>query len=169
MTHRLRLPIAVVLGLAVVPLLACPKDEADQGADTNQSTETTEGVGVSAETEAVMDTEPMMDTGTTDMTTEPMPTDTTTEAGTSGSPFGPHDSGLDGTRLTYYQAPDEARCETDCAGRAECQGWTFIRRGYYKPTDPSMCYLMSRVTQWQPSACCISAVKPESGLRWPGT
>jgi hypothetical protein len=66
---------------------------------------------------------------------------------------------LDGSRITYYPRPSFGQCQADCAGNANCQGFTWIRPGAYNASDPGMCYLMSSVTGRSSHTCCISAVR----------
>lgn len=68
-------------------------------------------------------------------------------------------AGLEGERLTYYQAQTLNQCRADCSKNAQCAGYTFIRAGAFNPQDPPMCYLMSSVTQFTPASCCSSGVK----------
>jgi hypothetical protein len=162
----------VVLALMVaIGLAACAREE-----EEDYDEEATEAV-------ATTDMEPEVTDMTTDMATN-MSTDMTTDMTTDMAPEQPpgeggigasavadgggdsggrryrHDqAGLEGERLTYYQKPTPEGCESDCAANEACVGWTFIREGFYKPSDPGMCYLMSQVTAWQPSPCCISGVK----------
>jgi hypothetical protein len=66
---------------------------------------------------------------------------------------------FNGSRITYYPRPSFGLCQADCAGNANCKGFTWIRPGAYNPGDSAMCYLMSAVTAKISHPCCISAVK----------
>jgi hypothetical protein len=66
---------------------------------------------------------------------------------------------FNGSRITYYPRPSFGLCQSDCAGNANCRGFTWIRPGAYNPGDSAMCYLMSAVTAKISHPCCISAVK----------
>jgi hypothetical protein len=66
---------------------------------------------------------------------------------------------FNGSRITYYPRPSFGLCEADCAGNANCKGFTWIRPGAYNPGDSAMCYLLSAVTAKISHPCCISAVK----------
>ncbi len=66
---------------------------------------------------------------------------------------------FNGSRITYYPRPSFAQCQADCAGNANCHGFTWIRPGAYNPGDAAMCYLMASVTARVPHACCISGVR----------
>lgn len=66
---------------------------------------------------------------------------------------------FNGSRITYYPRPSFSMCQADCAGNANCRGFTWIRPGAYNPGDSAMCYLMSAVTQRISHPCCISAVR----------
>ena len=66
---------------------------------------------------------------------------------------------FNGSRITYYPRPSFGLCQADCAGNANCRGFTWIRPGAYNPGDSAMCYLMSAVTARIPHPCCISAVR----------
>jgi hypothetical protein len=66
---------------------------------------------------------------------------------------------FDGSRIVYYARSSFGGCQADCAGNANCKGFTWIRPGAYNPGDAAMCYLMSSVTKHIPHDCCISAVR----------
>ena len=66
---------------------------------------------------------------------------------------------LDGERLTFYQGTTHEKCKADCDENPKCKGFGLVKAGFYNPNDPPMCYLLSKVTNSTPSACCISAVK----------
>ena len=66
---------------------------------------------------------------------------------------------FNGSRITYYPRPSFSLCQADCAGNANCKGFTWIRPGAYNPSDSAMCYLMSAVTARISHPCCISAVR----------
>lgn len=66
---------------------------------------------------------------------------------------------FNGSRITYYPRPSFGLCQADCAGNANCKGFTWIRPGAYNPGYSAMCYLMSAVTERVSHPCCISAVK----------
>lgn len=66
---------------------------------------------------------------------------------------------LVGENLTYYPGSTADECQDDCEKNRKCKGFTFIRAGAYKPKDPPMCYLASKVTGMNTHTCCISAVK----------
>jgi hypothetical protein len=70
-----------------------------------------------------------------------------------------NNTSFNGSRITYYPRPSFGLCQADCAGNANCKGFTWIRPGAYNPGDSAMCYLMSAVTARVPHACCISAVR----------
>ena len=65
---------------------------------------------------------------------------------------------LQGTNLTYYAKPSFAGCQADCAGNAQCKGFTWIAPGTYSPGDPAMCYLMASVTGRSPARGHVSMV-----------
>lgn len=66
---------------------------------------------------------------------------------------------LNGDRLTFYRGTTVERCQADCDENAKCRGFALIREGFYNPDDPPMCYLLTKVTDSVPSACCISGIK----------
>ncbi|HVE57088.1 MAG TPA: hypothetical protein VNB22_09685 [Pyrinomonadaceae bacterium] len=70
-----------------------------------------------------------------------------------------YNASLNGERLTYYQGTTVEACRADCEVNAKCAGFGLVRAGYYNPSDPPMCYLLSKVTSSTPSTCCISAIK----------
>ncbi len=69
---------------------------------------------------------------------------------------------LNGERLTYYRGTTVEACRADCEADARCAGFGLVRAGYYNPSDPPMCYLLSKVTGSTPSSCCISGIKTGS-------
>ena len=70
-----------------------------------------------------------------------------------------YNASLNGERLTYYRGTTVEACRADCEVNSKCAGFGLVRAGYYNPSDPPMCYLLSKVTSSTPSTCCISAVK----------
>ncbi len=70
-----------------------------------------------------------------------------------------YNASLNGERLTYYRGTTVEACRADCEANAKCAGFGLVRAGYYNPSDPPMCYLLSKVTSSTPSTCCISAIK----------
>lgn len=64
-----------------------------------------------------------------------------------------------GDTLTYYRGTTDAQCQTDCAAKEGCQGFTFVRPDGYQRGDPAMCYLVSRITNEVSDPCCVSARK----------
>jgi TonB family protein len=75
----------------------------------------------------------------------------------SGSAFNVSDnSSFQGDILTYYPGTTAAQCQTDCAARGNCQGFTFVRAGFFQSNDPPMCYLITRITSENSSSCCVS-------------
>lgn len=70
-----------------------------------------------------------------------------------------YNASLNGERLTYYRGTTAEACRADCEANAKCAGFGLVRAGYYNPSDPPMCYLLSKVTSSSPSTCCISAIK----------
>lgn len=70
-----------------------------------------------------------------------------------------NNASLNGERLTYYRGTSSDQCKADCSTNPDCKGFTLIRAGVYNPSDPPMCYLLSKVTSSTPTSCCISAIK----------
>jgi hypothetical protein len=66
---------------------------------------------------------------------------------------------LTGERLTYYRGTTPEQCKKDCEKNSDCKGFGLVRAGFYNPSDPPMCYLLSKVTGSTPSPCCISGIK----------
>jgi hypothetical protein len=100
----------------------------------------------------------------TNVSPSPSPTSKPTASPTptvSDGGWGPRNdqAGLNGERLTFYPGTTPERCQADCDANPKCKAYTLIRAGFYNPTDPPMCYLMSVATEFTPSPCCISAVK----------
>lgn len=74
------------------------------------------------------------------------------------NPIDPNAS-LDGDRITYYRGTTAEKCQADCEVNSKCRGFALIRAGFYNPSDPPMCYLLSKVSGSTPSPCCIAGVK----------
>lgn len=70
---------------------------------------------------------------------------------------------LNGTRMTYFQQPDQARCLDTCANDASCAGATWIAPGTYNRSDPAMCYLLSSVSGRASARGHVSMVKTTAG------
>jgi len=70
-----------------------------------------------------------------------------------------YNASLDGERLTYYRGTTAEQCQADCAANPNCKGFALIRAGAYNPSDPPMCYLLSKVTGSTASTCCISGIR----------
>jgi hypothetical protein len=85
--------------------------------------------------------------------------------------LGPNENqvALQGSRLTYYQRPAFAQCQSDCANNPNCKGFTWIAAGTYNPSDRAMCYLMSAVTGRSSARGHFSGVKQLSGSGNGGT
>ncbi|HET9765890.1 MAG TPA: hypothetical protein VFS60_03525, partial [Thermoanaerobaculia bacterium] len=169
MPDRIRLLSCVVLAFAVCLAIACKDEEKKAepevvvdgtgiGADAT-TTETTEMMGTDMGTDmSAQPTDMSVSTEMTVPTTEPP----AASRGWFGSPGRPpaaprtrRDDGasLDGDRLTFYATTTADQCEADCWADVRCAGWALIRQGFYAPTDPPMCYLLSRVTASTPSPC----------------
>jgi hypothetical protein len=161
----------VLASMVAIGLVACEKEKVADEEETEQVEEETEEVETTAMDPGVTDMDPGVTdmAETTDMTTEMAPeqppggggigASAATDGGSDGPRYRHDQAGLHGERITYYQKPTPEGCESDCAGNEACAGWTFIRKGFYNPNDPGMCYLMSKATEWQLSPCCISGVK----------
>ena len=66
---------------------------------------------------------------------------------------------LEGHITASYAVQTQQQCQNDCDRNASCVGYALVRPGAVNAVDPPMCHLMSSVTRFVPSACCIAGVK----------